>query len=63
MSQLQLPVRGWQNVPPLDVPSPSGASRQVCPLGPTGFGDSPYQGPSAFAGNPYLIDVMALAGD
>lgn len=34
---------------------------QVCPLGPTGFGDSPYQGPSAIAGNPYLIDVMALA--
>ncbi len=33
---------------------------QVCPLGPTSFGDSPYQGPSAFAGNPYLIDVMAL---
>ncbi|MGH8019722.1 MAG: 4-alpha-glucanotransferase [Opitutaceae bacterium] len=33
---------------------------QICPLGPTSFGDSPYQGPSAFAGNPYLIDVMAL---
>lgn len=33
---------------------------QVCPLGPTGFGDSPYQCFSAFAGNPYLIDVTAL---
>ncbi|HEX9785792.1 MAG TPA: 4-alpha-glucanotransferase [Opitutaceae bacterium] len=33
---------------------------QVCPLGPTSFGDSPYQGPSALAGNPYLIDVLAL---
>lgn len=33
---------------------------QVCPLGPTGFGDSPYQCFSAFAGNPYLIDTQAL---
>ena len=33
---------------------------QVCPLGPTGYGDSPYQCFSAFAGNPYLIDVEAL---
>lgn len=33
---------------------------QVCPLGPTGFGDSPYQCFSAFAGNPYLIDLVAL---
>jgi len=30
---------------------------QVCPLGPTGYGDSPYQAFSAFAGNPYLIDL------
>lgn len=34
---------------------------QVCPLGPTGFGDSPYQAFSSFAGNPYLIDLDALA--
>ncbi len=33
---------------------------QVLPLGPTGYGDSPYQGLSAFAGNPYLIDLEAL---
>jgi 4-alpha-glucanotransferase len=33
---------------------------QVCPLGPTGYGDSPYQCVSAYAGNPYLIDLMAL---
>jgi 4-alpha-glucanotransferase len=33
---------------------------QICPLGPTGYGDSPYQCFSAFAGNPYLIDVRAL---
>ena len=39
----------------------SGMSQwQVCPLGPTGFGDSPYQCFSAFAGNPYLIDLNAL---
>jgi 4-alpha-glucanotransferase len=30
---------------------------QVLPLGPTGFGDSPYQLFSAFAGNPLLIDL------
>jgi len=33
---------------------------QLCPLGPTGYGDSPYQCFSAFAGNPYLIDPGAL---
>lgn len=33
---------------------------QVCPLGPTGYGDSPYQCVSAYAGNPYLIDLMEL---
>ena len=29
---------------------------QILPLGPTGFGDSPYQSFSMFAGNPYFID-------
>ncbi len=33
---------------------------QICPLGPTGFGDSPYQCFSAYAGNPYLIDLTIL---
>lgn len=33
---------------------------QVCPLGPTGYGDSPYQCFSAFAGNPYLVDLREL---
>ncbi len=33
---------------------------QILPLGPTGFGDSPYQSVSAFAGNPYLIDLDLL---
>lgn len=33
---------------------------QILPLTPTSFGDSPYQSPSAFAGNPYFIDLDAL---
>ncbi len=33
---------------------------QILPLGHTGFGDSPYQCFSAFAGNPYLIDPALL---
>ncbi len=33
---------------------------QVLPLGPTGYGDSPYQCFSAFAGNPYLINATIL---
>ncbi len=33
---------------------------QVLPLHPTGFGDSPYQAFSTFAGNPYLIDLDDL---
>ena len=33
---------------------------QVLPVGPTGYGDSPYQSFSAFAGNPYLIDLDTL---
>jgi 4-alpha-glucanotransferase len=33
---------------------------QVLPLGPTGYGDSPYQSFSAFAGNPLLIDLDRL---
>lgn len=34
---------------------------QVLPLGPTSYGDSPYQSFSAFAGNPYFIDLDTLA--
>lgn len=33
---------------------------QVLPLGPTSYGDSPYQSFSAFAGNPYLVDPEVL---
>lgn len=33
---------------------------QLLPLGPTGYGDSPYQSFSAFAGNPFFIDLDAL---
>lgn len=33
---------------------------QILPLGPTGYGDSPYQSFSTFAGNPYFIDLEEL---
>lgn len=33
---------------------------QVLPMGPTGYGDSPYQSFSTFAGNPYFIDLDTL---
>ena len=33
---------------------------QILPLGPTGYGDSPYQSYSVFAGNPYFISLEEL---
>src|SRR5260370_10864276 len=36
---------------------------QFLPLGPTGYGDSPYQSFSAFAGNPYWISPDVLIQD
>ena len=36
---------------------------QLLPLSPTGYGDSPYQSCSAFAGNPNFIDLDALKAD
>lgn len=36
---------------------------QICPIGPTGFGDSPYQLFSGRAGNPYFIDLAELERD
>lgn len=36
---------------------------QILPIGPTGYGDSPYQSFSAFAANPYFIDLDLLADD
>lgn len=36
---------------------------QILPLGPTGYGDSPYAARSTFAGNELLIDLKALAYD
>ncbi|MFI3176191.1 MAG: 4-alpha-glucanotransferase [Eubacteriales bacterium] len=36
---------------------------QLLPLGPTGYGDSPYQSFSTFAGNPYHIDLDGLVKD
>ncbi len=36
---------------------------QILPLGPTGYGDSPYQCFSSNAGNPYLIDIDVLVAE
>lgn len=36
---------------------------QVLPVGPTSYGDSPYQSFSTFAGNPYFIDLELLCGE
>ena len=35
---------------------------QILPVGPTSYGDSPYQSFSTFAGNPYFISLEALIG-
>ena len=46
----------------VDLLAESGQSYwQILPIGPTLYGDSPYQSPSAFAGNPYFIDLEILA--
>lgn len=48
----------------IDFLSESGCKLwQVLPLGPTGYGDSPYQCFSAFAGNPYLVSPDLLVND
>lgn len=36
---------------------------QILPLGPVGYGNSPYQSYSAFAGNPVFIDIQQLVSD
>lgn len=36
---------------------------QILPVGPTSYGDSPYQSLSTYAGNPYLIDLDILKAD
>lgn len=36
---------------------------QMLPIGPTSYGDSPYQSFSTFAGNPYFIDLDMLVED
>ena len=36
---------------------------QLLPLGPTSYGDSPYQSFSTFAGNPYFVDLDFLIED
>ena len=45
----------------IDFLADSGQSYwQILPIGPTGFGDSPYQSFSSFAGNPYFISLEEL---
>ncbi len=47
----------------LDVMADAGLTIwQMLPLGPTGYGDSPYQAFSAFAGNPLLVSVPGVGG-
>ena len=36
---------------------------QILPVGPTSYGDSPYQSFSSFAGNPYFVDLELLQED
>ena len=36
---------------------------QMLPVGPTSYGDSPYQSFSAYAGNPYFVDLTLLCED
>ena len=48
----------------VDFLSCSGFSHwQILPFNPTGFGNSPYQSFSTFAGNPYYIDLLKLKKD
>lgn len=48
----------------IDFLSDSGQSYwQILPIGPTSFGDSPYQSFSSYAGNPYFIDLDMLVND
>lgn len=48
----------------IDTLSDTGFSNwQICPIGPTGYGDSPYQSFSTYAGNPYLLDLEVLLLD
>lgn len=48
----------------VDFLSDSGFSYwQILPFNPTGFGNSPYQSFSTFAGNPYYIDLLKLKED
>ena len=35
----------------------------MLPLSPTGYGDSPYQSSSSYAGNPYMVDLDVLIAE
>ncbi len=55
---------GWAAYRFVDFLAAAGQSYwQILPIGPTSFGDSPYQSFSTFAGNPYFIDLDLLCRD
>jgi 4-alpha-glucanotransferase len=59
IGDLGSPALGW-----IDTLANSGQQWwQILPVGPTGFGDSPYQSPSTFAGNVNLLDPESLRQD
>jgi 4-alpha-glucanotransferase len=59
IGDLGRPARDW-----IDFLAETGTALwQILPLGPTGYGDSPYQCFSAFAGNPYLVSPDLLVVD
>ena len=48
----------------IDILKEAGQKKwQLLPIGPTGYGDSPYQSFSTYAGNPYFIDLESLIAD
>ncbi len=56
---LGAPVKNW-----IDAMAAAGQTLwQILPLGPTGYGNSPYAAWSAFAGNPLLIDLSVFESD
>ena len=48
----------------IDILKEAGQKKwQLLPIGPTGYGDSPYQSFSTYAGNPYFIDLETLISE
>lgn len=60
-SEFGIGTLGWEAYEFVDFLADTGqAYWQILPVGPTIYGDSPYQSPSAYAGNPYFIDPELL---